>query len=91
MSAAGEVASKATICAAFFGEPGPAEAVQAVNRQLACGGTIKAADTMPLEKAAEAHALVESRQSPRATIEIGLEFGVLAGWLASGSCFPAGW
>lgn len=49
-----------------------AEAAQAINAHLASGGlTAKAASVMPLEKAAEAHALVESRQSPRVIIKIG--------------------
>ncbi len=48
-----------------------ADAARAVNRHLANGGfTMKNARTMPLGRAAEAHALVESRQSARATIYI---------------------
>jgi hypothetical protein len=35
------------------------------------GFTTKAAGTVPLGKTAEAHALVESRQSARAIIQIG--------------------
>ncbi len=49
-----------------------ADAAQAINRHLASNGfTTKAAGTMPLGKIAEAHALVESRQSARAIIQIG--------------------
>ena len=49
-----------------------ADAAQAINRHLASNGfTTKAAGTMPLSKTAEAHALVESRQSARAIIQIG--------------------
>jgi NADPH:quinone reductase-like Zn-dependent oxidoreductase len=49
-----------------------ADAAQAINRRLASGGfTTKATAIMPLDKAAEAHALVESRQSARAIIQIG--------------------
>ena len=49
-----------------------ADAAQAINRRLASGGfTTKATSTMPLDMTAEAHALVESRQSARAIIQIG--------------------
>ena len=49
-----------------------ADAAQAINRHLASGGfTTKPAGIMPLDKAAEAHALIESRQSARAIIQIG--------------------
>jgi NADPH:quinone reductase-like Zn-dependent oxidoreductase len=49
-----------------------ADAAQAINRHLASDGfPTKAAGTMPLGKTAEAHALVESRQSARAIIQIG--------------------
>ncbi len=49
-----------------------ADAAQAINRHLATGGfTTKGASIMPLGKTAQAHALVESRQSPRAIIQIG--------------------
>ena len=49
-----------------------ADAAQAINRHLASGGfSMKAPAIMPLEKAAEAHALVESRQTPRAVMQIG--------------------
>jgi NADPH:quinone reductase-like Zn-dependent oxidoreductase len=49
-----------------------ADAAQAINRDLASGGfTTKPADIMPLDKASEAHALIESRQSVRAIIQIG--------------------
>lgn len=48
-----------------------ADAAQAINRHLASGGfTRKTASIMPLGKTAEAHALVESRQSARAIIQI---------------------
>lgn len=48
-----------------------ADAAQAINRHLANGGfATKAADIMPLGKTAEAHALVESRQSARVIIQI---------------------
>jgi NADPH:quinone reductase-like Zn-dependent oxidoreductase len=51
-----------------------ADAAQAINRHLASGGfTTKSADIMPLGKTAKAHALVESRQSARAIIQIGRE------------------
>lgn len=51
-----------------------ADAAKAINRHLASGGfTTKAASSMPLGKTAEAHALVESRQSPRAIIQIARE------------------
>jgi NADPH:quinone reductase-like Zn-dependent oxidoreductase len=49
-----------------------ADAAQAINRHLVSGGFgMKTASVMPLDKAAEAHALVESGQSPRAIIQIG--------------------
>ncbi|HEX6525825.1 MAG TPA: NADPH:quinone reductase [Streptosporangiaceae bacterium] len=49
-----------------------ADAARAINRHLASGGfTTKATSIMPLGKAAEAHALIESRQSARAIIQIG--------------------
>jgi NADPH:quinone reductase-like Zn-dependent oxidoreductase len=49
-----------------------ADAAQAINRHLASNDfTTKAANTMPLSKTAEAHALVESRQSARVIIQIG--------------------
>jgi hypothetical protein len=49
-----------------------ADAAQAINRHLARGGfTTRAADITPLGKTAEAHALVESRRSARAIIQIG--------------------
>ncbi len=49
-----------------------ADAAQAINRHLASGGfATKTADIMPLGKTAEAHALVESRRSARAIIQIG--------------------
>jgi NADPH:quinone reductase-like Zn-dependent oxidoreductase len=49
-----------------------AEAAQAINRHLASGGFgMKSSVTMPLDKAAEAHSLIESRQTPRAIIQIG--------------------
>jgi hypothetical protein len=48
-----------------------ADAAQAINRQLASGGFTTKADIMPLDKTAEAHALVESRRSARAVIRIG--------------------
>ncbi|MHB1592814.1 MAG: NADPH:quinone reductase [Streptosporangiaceae bacterium] len=49
-----------------------ADAARAINRHLASGGfTTKAASVMPLGKTAEAHALVESRQSARVIIHIG--------------------
>jgi NADPH:quinone reductase-like Zn-dependent oxidoreductase len=48
-----------------------ADAAQAVNRHLASGSfTMKGTSVMPLDKTAEAHALVESRQSARAVIQI---------------------
>jgi NADPH:quinone reductase-like Zn-dependent oxidoreductase len=47
-----------------------AEAAQAINTQLASGGfTTKSVDIMPLGKAAETHALVESQQSARIVIQ----------------------
>ncbi|MGH3200172.1 MAG: hypothetical protein ACRDOH_12990 [Streptosporangiaceae bacterium] len=49
-----------------------AGAAQVINRHLASGGfTITADGIMPLGKTAQAHALVESRQSARAIIQIG--------------------
>ncbi len=49
-----------------------AEAARAINRHLASGGfTAKGTIVMPLDKATEAHALVESRQSARAVIQVG--------------------
>lgn len=49
-----------------------ADAAQAINRHLASGGfTMKATSIMPLGKAAEAHALVESRRSARVIMQIG--------------------
>jgi NADPH:quinone reductase-like Zn-dependent oxidoreductase len=52
--------------------PELADAAQAINRHLANGGfTTKATGIMPLDKAAEAHALIESRRSARAIIQIG--------------------
>ena len=49
-----------------------AEAARAINRHLASGGlTAKGTSVMPLDKAAEAHALVESRQAARAVIQVG--------------------
>jgi NADPH:quinone reductase-like Zn-dependent oxidoreductase len=48
-----------------------AEAAQAINRHLASGGfTMKATHAMPLDKAAQAHALVESRKAARVLIQI---------------------
>lgn len=49
-----------------------AEAARAINRHLASGGfTGKGTSVMPLDKAAEAHALVESRQAARAVMQVG--------------------
>jgi NADPH:quinone reductase-like Zn-dependent oxidoreductase len=49
-----------------------AEAARAINRNLGSGGfTMKAISVMPLGKAAEAHALVESRQSARVVMKVG--------------------
>ena len=51
-----------------------ADAAQAINRHLASGGfTTKPVGIMPLDKASEAHALLESRQSARAIIQIGVQ------------------
>lgn len=48
-----------------------ADAAQAINRHLASGGlSSKTAGVMSLGQAAEAHALIESRQAPRAVIQI---------------------
>ncbi len=48
------------------------DAAQAINRHLASGGfTTKPAGAMPLDKAAEAHALIESHKAARAIIQIG--------------------
>ncbi len=48
-----------------------ADAAQAINTHLASGGfTTRPADIMPLDKASEAHALIESHKSPRAIIQI---------------------
>jgi len=55
-----------------FGGPDLADAAHAINRHLAGGGfAMKAAEIMPLGRAAEAHALVGSRQSARVVIQIG--------------------
>lgn len=50
-----------------------ADAAHAINRHLPGGGfpAMKGTAAMPLEKAAEAHALIETRQISRALIEIG--------------------
>jgi NADPH:quinone reductase-like Zn-dependent oxidoreductase len=49
-----------------------AEAAHAINRHLASGGlTAKGTSVLPLDKAAEAHALVESLQSARAVLQVG--------------------
>jgi NADPH:quinone reductase-like Zn-dependent oxidoreductase len=49
-----------------------ADAAQAINRHLASGAfTTKATSVMPLHMAAEAHALVESRQSARVVMQVG--------------------
>jgi NADPH:quinone reductase-like Zn-dependent oxidoreductase len=51
-----------------------ADAAQAINRHLASSGfTTKPSDIMPLDKTAEAHALIESHQSARAIIHIGAQ------------------
>lgn len=49
-----------------------ADAAQAINRHLASGGfPAKGTAAMPLDKAAEAHALLEARQIARAVIQVG--------------------
>ena len=47
-----------------------ADAAQAINRHLASGSFTTTASILPLGKTAEAHALVESRQSARAILQI---------------------
>jgi len=54
--------------------PELADAAQAINRHLASGGfTAKPSDIMPLDKTAEAHALIESHKAARAIIHIGAQ------------------
>lgn len=51
--------------------PELAEAARAINQHLASGGlAMKAVDVMPLDKTAEAHALLESGRVPRVVISV---------------------